>query len=594
MVISNKETRNHGVQKEPAILTTGENLMQEMQFWKNSWDKGLKDLHSSAWEMSYIDFVRRSFTEDREKIALAYFGVEITYAELDRYANRFAGMLIANGFTKGDVVGINLPNIPEYLIAWLGTLRAGCAVSGVSPLLSTDEMAYQLKDSRAKGLVTLDAIFAAQLTIIAGDLPDLTVIVAASIGGFLPAVKRFLGKLLGKIPKGKVTTLPGKTVHRMEDVIRRNTFSDKDPDVTVTPDDIAYIQYTGGTTGLPKGAIISHRNAVAGIAMMQSWLQWVRGGSIALSGFPFFHIAGLFFNENAIFLGWMQVLIPNPRDTDHICAEIGRYRPHVLVNVPSLYQILIDNPKFKTLDHSRMNVCISSASPFPEDSQRVLEEVVGQGKLLEVYGMTETSGLTVMNPSKGKKKLGSIGLPILNVDIKLLEPGTGREVGVGEPGEICLKGPFVMMGYLNKPEETAKTVVDGYMHTGDVAVMDDEGYLRIVDRTKDMIIVSGFKVFSKRVEEVLAEHPAIDMIAIIGAKNPERPGSELVRACITLRTNYTFDGDTDALKEDILKFAKERLAAYEVPKEIEIIREMPLTSVGKVDKKKLRVPPAVV
>ncbi len=594
MVISNKETMDHGVQKEPAILTTEGNLMQEMQFWKKSWDKGLKDLPPSAWEMSYIDFVRRSFTEDREKIALAYFGVEITYAELDRYANRFAGMLIANGFTRGDVVGINLPNIPEYLIAWLGTLRAGCAVSGVSPLLSTDEMAYQLKDSRAKGLVTLDAIFAVRLTIIAGDLPDLTVIVAASIGGFLQAVKRFLGKLLGKIPKGKVTALPGKTVYQMEDVIRRNTFSDKDPDVTVTPDDIAYIQYTGGTTGVPKGAIISHRNAVAGVAMMQSWLQWVRGGSIALSGFPFFHIAGLFFNENAIFLGWMQVLIPNPRDTDHICAEIGRYRPHVLVNVPSLYQILIDNPKFKTLDHSRMKVCISSASPFPEDSQRMLEEVVGQGKLLEVYGMTETSGLTVMNPSRGKKKLGSIGLPILNVDIKLLEPGTGREVGVGEPGEICLKGPFVMMGYLNKREETAKTVVDGYMHTGDVAVMDDEGYLRIVDRTKDMIIVSGFKVFSKRVEEVLAEHPAIDMIAIIGAKNPERPGSELVRAYITLRANYTFDGDTDALKEDILKFAKEKLAAYEVPKEIEIIQEMPLTSVGKVDKKKLRVPPAVV
>ncbi len=568
--------------------------MQEMQFWKKSWDKGLKDLPPSAWEMSYIDFVRRSFTEDREKIALAYFGVEITYAELDRYANRFADMLIANGFSRGDVVGINLPNIPEYLIAWLGTLRAGCAVSGVSPLLSTDEMAYQLKDSRAKCLVTLDAIFAARLTIIAGDLPDLTVIVAASIGGFLPAVKRFLGKLLGKIPKGKVTALPGKMVHRMEDVIRRNTFSDKDPNVTVTPDDIAYIQYTGGTTGVPKGAIISHRNAVAGVAIMQSWLQWVRGGSIALSGFPFFHIAGLFFNENAIFLGWMQVLIPNPRDTDHICAEIGRYRPHVLVNVPSLYQILIDNPKFKTLDHSRMNVCISSASPFPEDSQRVLEEVVGQGKLLEVYGMTETSGLTVMNPSMGKKKLGSIGLPILNVDIKLLEPGTGREVGVGEPGEICLKGPFVMTGYLNRPKETAKTVVDGYMHTGDVAVMDDEGYLRIVDRTKDMIIVSGFKVFSKRVEEVIAEHPAIDMIAIIGAKNPERPGSELVRAHITLRANYTFDGDTDALKEDILKFAKKRLAAYEVPKEIEIIQEMPLTSVGKVDKKKLRVLSAVV
>jgi long-chain acyl-CoA synthetase len=260
-----------------------------------------------------------------------------------------------------------------------------------------------------------------------------------------------------------------------------------------------------------------------------------------------------------------------------------------LVNVPSLFQLLINFRKFKRLDHSTLELCISGASPFPVESQKALESIVGQGKLMEVYGMTESTALITMNPAVGTKKLGTVGLPILNYDVKIVDPDTGEEVPLGEPGEICARGPMIMKGYYNKPEETKNALdKDGYMHTGDVGIMDEDGYFRIVDRTKDMIIVSGFKVFSAKLEDTLTKHPAIGMIALIGVPNPDRPGSEIVKAFIQLDPSYEFDGNKEALKEDIISFAKEKCAPYEVPKMIEITEELPLTAVGKVDKKVLR------
>ncbi|MBA7679318.1 Long-chain-fatty-acid--CoA ligase [subsurface metagenome] len=218
-----------------------------------------------------------------------------------------------------------------------------------------------------------------------------------------------------------------------------------------------------------------------------------------------------------------------------------------------------------------------------------MESIVGEGKLLELYGMTELSPVASMNPSLGKKKLGTVGMPFLNVELKLVDPETGKEVPLGEPGEICVRGPLVMQGYYNKPEETKKAIdSDGYMHSGDVGIMDEDGYIRIIDRTKDMIIVGGFKVFSAKIEDVLAKHPAIGIIALIGLPNPDRPGSEIVKAYIQLNPDFEYDGNEEALKEDIIKFAKENCAPYEVPKIIEIAEELPLTVIGKIDKKILR------
>ncbi|MBU2453253.1 MAG: AMP-binding protein [Proteobacteria bacterium] len=558
-------------------------------FWKKSYDPGIDDLDPVLWETTLDKVYHQSMDAFPKRAALAFMGVEISFADLDQYANRFAHLLLSNRFKKGDVVGISLPNIPEYVIAILGTLKAGCVVSGVSPLLSADEMAFQLKNSDAKAFVTLDAIFEKHLTCIHSTLPELKLVVAASVGGFLPGVKRFLGKLLGKIPKGRVTPLKGKTIVKFHDILHAKSVSSARPDIDIFPDDIAYLQYTGGTTGTPKGAEMTHRNAVADMVIVSTWLHLKKGKETALSAFPLFHIAGLFTSSVFLSYGITQILIPNPRDTDRICTDMETYKPFFTANVPSLYHLLMENPKFKHMDHSNLKICITAAAAYPEDSQKKLETIIGKGKLIEAYGMTETSPLTAMNPVNGKKKLGSIGLPLPNTDIKLVDPQTRNQVAQGEPGEICIKGPQVMKGYYKLHEEI-KNIMDaqGYLYTGDVAIQDAEGYLTIVDRTKDMINVSGFKVFSKKIEDILAAHPAILEIATIGILDPQKPGSEMVKAYVTIDKGLEFHGGEDAVKADIMAFAKQKLAAYEVPKEIEFRTELPLTSVGKLDKKALR------
>ncbi|MFW9784261.1 MAG: AMP-binding protein, partial [Candidatus Heimdallarchaeota archaeon] len=415
----------------------------ENRFWRNSWDKGLADLDSSLWETSYSDAVRDTFEKFPEKMALAYQGLEIPYKDVDIYSNQFANMLVENGFKKGDVVGINLPNIPEYIYALLGTLKAGCIVSGVSPLMSDVQMHYQIDDLGSGGknvaLVTLDAIFQHRLKNIADKLPQLKLVVTTSVIGSFDKESREKIRAVREIPFGEVTPLKDKIVLDFQDDVLVK-YPKNLPNVNVTPDDIAFIQYTGGTTGPPKGAMLTHRNCVSDLLIVQRWLDWERGAGVALSGFPFFHIAGTFFLENCIYLGWSQILIANPRDALHICNEIKKYQPNTLVNVPSLYQILINFRKFSRLDHSKLEVCISAASPFPVESQKALEKIVGEGKLLEVYGMTECSPLTTMNPSRGERKLGSIGLPLLNTELKLVDPDTNEVVPLGEPGEICVRG----------------------------------------------------------------------------------------------------------------------------------------------------------
>ncbi len=549
----------------------------------------MTDMDSKAFDESFIQSLRPAMEKFPDKMAFEFEGIALSFRELDHYSNKFAHMLLKQGLQKGDVVGINLANTPQYPIALLGALKAGCVVTGVSPMLSEEQMRYQLHDCGAKGLVTLDAIFEKRLLNIVDKLPDLKVIVATDVIDFLPKIMQFLGHLIKKVPKGKVTPIPGRQVLQFMSIIKGTEYPDTLPPLESTPDDLCYILYTGGTTGAPKGAMLTNRNVVSNLLVVQKWLGWEPGKGIACSGFPFFHVAGLFFCENCMYLGWSQLLVPNPRDTDHICKLLKKYQVTALVNVPSLYQMLLKNPKFRALDHSHLENCFSAAAPFPAESQKELEAAVGPGKLLEVYGMTETSPLTTMNPSHGKRKLGSIGLPLLNTDIKLCDAATGKEVNLGEPGEICAKGPQVMKGYWNQPAETKNVIdVDGYMHTGDVAIFDDEGYLRIVDRTKDMLIVGGFKVFSTKCEDVLAKHPAIDMVAFVGIPNPERPGSEIVKAYVTLKPDFAFDGNEAALKENIIKWASEKLSPYEVPKIIEFRKELPLTLVGKIDKKVLR------
>ncbi len=563
-------------------------MINQERFWTKSYDEHVHDLDPSLWDTTFTHALRQTFDTIPDNLALEFLGVELTFGELDYYSNKFAHMLLESGFRKGDTIGLNLVNTPQYIIALLGAMKIGLVVTGVSPLLSEDQLVYQLTDSETKVLVTLDAVFEKRLIAIIDRVPLLKMIITTNVGDFLPKFKQILGKLIKKIPTGKIKPIEGKDVKDFMKIIKDKRYDSLLPGNDLTPDDLAYILYTGGATGPPKGAMLTHRSIVADLVMVQTWLSWERGAGVALSGFPFFHVAGIFFCENCLYLGWPQLLVVNPRDTDHMCSLYEKYEVTALVNVPSLFQMLFKNPKFQRLDHSSLDTCISSASPFPVESQKELESLVGENKLLEVYGMTECSPLSTMNPYRGKKKLGSIGLPLMNTDIKLVDPITGEKVEIGQAGEICVKGPQVMKGYWKKPEETANTIdKDGYLHTGDVAIFDEDGYLRIVDRTKDMIIVGGFKVFSNKLENTLTEHPAIEMVATIGVPNPERPGSEYVKAYLTVTPKYS-SVDKSQLKSEIANWAKEKVAPYEVPKFIEIREELPLTLVGKVDKKELR------
>ncbi len=565
----------------------------ESRFWKKSWDDHCKDdLDPELWNQTILDIFKDTFENYGKEIAWSFQNVETSIEQVDKLSNSFANMLIENGFKKGDILAINLPNIPEYLISVFGGLKAGCIVSGVSPLMSDLQMLYQINDlgagKKKVALVTLDAIFEARLTKVASKATDLKLVLATSIIGSFSKEDQAKIHAVRDIPKGTVTPLEGiKVLDYWDDVM---TKASTDPvSVDISPEDLAFIMYTGGTTGPPKGAMLTHSNFVANILIVRAWLDMKKGSHCAISGFPFFHIGGLAFGVNCLGYAWLQVLLPDPRDTQTICNAMKKYNPKILTNVPSLYQLLINTRKFKRLDHSNLDICISGASPFPVDAQKQLESIVGEQKILELLGMTETVAIFSMNPAKKPKKLGTVGIPFLNTEIKIIDPETGKEVPLGDPGEICVKSPVVMKGYYNKPEETANSIdKDGFLHTGDVAFMDEDGYMTVVDRTKDMIIVGGFKVFSSKVEDILTEHPAIEIIALIGVKNPDRPGSEVVKAYIQMNPKYEYDGNQEKLIESITAFAKEKCAPYEVPKLFEFVETLPLTEVGKLNKKLLR------
>ncbi|MBU0995721.1 MAG: AMP-binding protein [Proteobacteria bacterium] len=557
--------------------------------WFKFYDKNVSPTIEIG-DSTYLDLLESGLSNDRNRPALFYMGKTITFGELDSYANRFSGFLLKNGLKQGDVVGIDLPNIPEYLIALIGAVRTGCAITGISPLLTPKEMAYQINDAEVSTLVILDMLFEERLLKIKDEIPGVRHVAVANVGSFLPAPKRFLGKLFKKIPFGNISPLKNKIVIPFSSVLTDYPAQTYSPETT--PEDTLLIQYTGGTTGLPKGTLLTHRNIVANIKHCETWSGFEIGNDVLCSGFPFFHLAGLAFGMVALASSNPQCLIPDPRNTKHICQEIKKHRPTLMANVPTLYQMLLDNPMFKTLDFSPLKACISGAAPFSVESIRAFETLVGKGKVLEVYGMTEASPILTMNPYKGIKKIGSVGIPVQNTKIKIVDLETGKkELKSGEEGELIANGPQVMKGYHKKPGESdhalRKFQDDVWLYTGDVAKMDEDGYITIVDRAKDMLIVGGYKVFSREVEETLYQHPAIEFCAIVGLPNTDREGSEIVKAVIQ-RTSDTKRKDAETLKADILNFCRENMAPYKVPKIIDFVDAIPLTAVGKVDKKALR------
>jgi acyl-CoA synthetase (AMP-forming)/AMP-acid ligase II len=532
---------------------------------------------------SYAEVFREATTHIPSRIAVYYMGRGITYHEIDKLSNRFAHFLKQSGLGPGDTVGVNLPNIPAYYISILGIQKAGCVLTGVSPLLQPKELEYQLNDSEAKLLVTLDALFEKVQAVLSQT--GVKTVAVAGIADFLSPVKAFLGKRLKKIPTGKINPISGINVGRFMNVLKR--VSSDYVEEKLSPGAPCLMQYTGGTTGPPKGAVLTHKNMVCQIQQTNTWLDIDAGEQATLlSAFPLFHQAGLFLAMDAMSFGGTQVAVPNPRDLEFLIAAIKKYRPRGIVNVPTIYLELLKKPKFRALDFSGVEWFISGAAPFPPEYIKEFEDVVGKGKLIEVLGMTETSPVHMGLPLYGMKKPGSVGIPFPDTDVKLVDPDTGDLVPVGAPGELAVRGPQVFTeGYYNKPEETAATLRDGWIYTGDVCQMDADGYFSIVDRVKDMVIVSGYKVFTRTVDDVLMEHPDIDMAAAIGLPDPARPGSEIVATAVVLKPGVEPNEDT---REKIIQYMREKVAPYKVPKRIEFMDELPLSAVGKVLKRELR------
>lgn len=550
--------------------------------WLNFYDNHVKDKLKYP-NKTYAELFKEAVENvGKDHVALYYMGSAITFGELDLYADKFANFLIKMGLKPGDTIGVNLPNIPAYYISIVGIQKAGCILTGVSPLLSAEELEYQLNDSGAKVLVTLDALLPRVENIIGNT--GVKAVVAAGIADFLPAVKRVLGKLLKKIPTGEVRPISGITVMGYMDLL--NEMSGDPVLKKVKMDAPCLMQYTGGTTGPPKGAVLTQRNISNHITQMVNWLDLKVGGDVMLSAFPLFHMAGLFLGMATMSIGDSQVAIPNPRDLDFIISAIGKYKPNGVVNVPTIYIELLKKPKFRKLDFSSVKWFVSGAAPFPAEYIREFESVVGTGKLVEVFGMTETSPINTSLPLYGKKKPGSVGIPFPDTEVKLVDPTTGKIVSIGEAGEFVVKGPQVFsIGYHNKPKETKNALKGGWMYTGDVCEMDEDGYFYVVDRLKDMVIVSGFKVFTRNVDDVLMEHKDIDMAATIGIPDPNRPGSEIVATAIVLKPGVE---GTDKLKEEITDYMREKVAKYEVPKRVDFMDELPVSAVGKILKRELR------
>ena len=538
---------------------------------------------------SAADWVAAHARNIGDNDALIFLGHRITYKQLDDYGNRFANMLKELGCKKGDVVGICLPNSPQWAVAVVGTLKLGCVVSGLSPLMAPPEIIHQVNDAKVKVLLTLDQLFNDTVVPIDGKVPGLKAVVITSPLDMLPANDPQVAELLKLIPAVELSPMKSAPVVLLSEALR--TASPEAVATRFDPDDTIYIQYTGGTTGQPKGAQLTLANMANNALQGQTFNAYVYGEETMAAAFPFFTLAGLCFLTIGLQMGARYLLIHNPRDLAHFCAEMKKYPPTMLANVPTLYQMLTDFPAFAEVDFSALRVAVSGAAPFPVESIKKLEAIIGKNKLSEVYGMTETSPLLTCNPGE-RLKVGTVGIPVVGTDIKIIcADNLDREMPLGEPGEIIARGPQVMKGYLNLPEVSARAMgeFEGYQwyFTGDIGTMDEEGYITICDRSKDMLIVGGFKVFSVEVESKLKELGFIELAALIGVPDEDRPGSEVVNLYVQLAEQDKARSH-DQLENEIIDFCRANMAAYKVPRHIHFIDEMPLTPIGKIDKKSLR------
>lgn len=506
-----------------------------------------------------------------KKKALHFLGKDIIFAELDRKVRQFANYLRTLGVKKGDRVAIMLPNCPQAVIGYYGTLLAGGIVVQTNPLYTERELEYQLHDSGAKVILCLDLVFPKVTNVQSST--HIEHIIVTRIADFLPFPKNLIYPFIQKKQTNlAVNVRESEYIHLWKSVERAD---DQQIEIPCNPEeDLALLQYTGGTTGFPKGVMLTHKNLVSNTIMGIHWMYNCKEGEEVILGvLPFFHVYGMTAVMNlAIMQGHKMVLIPK-FDMKMVFEAIKKHKVTLFPGAPTIYIALLNSPLLQKYDISSIQACISGSAPLPVEVQEKFEAITG-GKLVEGYGLTESSPVTHSNFLWERRVPGSIGVPWPDTDARVISLETGESLPPGEIGEIVVKGPQVMKGYWNKSEETAAVLQDGWLHTGDVGYMDEDGFFYVKDRKKDMIVASGFNVYPREVEEILYEYEKVQEVVAIGVPDPYR--GETVKVFVVIK-----EGEVCS-EEELDEFARKYLAAYKVPKVYEFRDELPKTTVGKI------------
>ncbi len=546
--------------------------------WFSHYPKGVPhDIDLNRYESVY-DIYAQAVQRYKDLPAFSNMGVTYSFAEIDALVNQFASFLQHElNLKKGDRIAIQMPNLLQFPVAAFAALKLGLIVVNTNPLYTAHEMHHQFRDSGAKAIVIL-ANFAHLLEKI---LPETKIeaVIITQLGDLFPAPKKWIVNAAVRYIKKMVPPYKIPNAFTFQQALTLGSVRPA-TEVPLAMEDIAFLQYTGGTTGVAKGAVLTHRNIVANVMQISAWMTPLlsEGKEIALAALPMYHIFSLTVNCLAFLeYGAHNILITNPRDIPGFLKEMKKYPFTIMSGVNTLFNALMNHPEFTTVDFTTVKISVAGAMALQKS---VFEKWFELTKtwVVEGYGLTEASPVVCVNPIDGKHRVGTIGLPVPSTDVKLIDDD-GKEVPVGQPGELCCAGPQVMQGYWQRPDETAQVIDNGWLKTGDIAVADADGFFKIVDRKKDLILVSGFNVYPNEVEEAIASHPGVLEVAAIGI--PNEHSGELVKA-VVVRKNSALTA------EDIIAHAKLTLTNYKVPKVVEFRDELPKTNVGKILRRALR------
>ena len=549
------------------------------KIWLQSYQKGVPAEVDLSEFQSLGELFEKSVGQYRDRAAYISMGAQITYGELDKLSRDFAAYLQSVlKLPQGTRVALMMPNVLQYPICIFGALRAGYVVVNVNPLYTPRELEHQLKDSGAEVIVILEN-FAVTLEQVVARTP-VKHIVVARLGDMLPFPK---GAVVNFVVKYVKKMVPAWTLTR---AVNFRTALGKGASaelksVSVQQEDLAFLQYTGGTTGVSKGAMLLHRNILANLAQAHAWIKPALGDEqhMVVTALPLYHIFALTANCFTFFkIGASNLLIVNPRDIPGFVGELAKHRFTVITGVNTLFNALLNNDAFCALDFGHLKVTLGGGMAVQKAVAERWKQVTGK-PLIEAYGLTETSPAATINPLDIPAYNGAIGVPISSTEVAIRDDA-GRDVPLGERGELCIRGPQVMKGYYNRPEETAKVIMpDGFLLTGDIAVMDEKGFVRIVDRKKDMILVSGFNVYPNEVEDVVAQHAGVLEVAAVGV--PHEKSGEVVKIFVVKK-------DPALTAEVLIAHCREHLTGYKVPGQVEFRSELPKTNVGKILRRELR------